>query len=117
MVLSPASPAMTSLRLSCLLCPRAVPTAAQEVTGFGTRRTQGLIFTVLLSLNNGQAFSPAPFQIFPRDYVQLSFSNPASFLNDFTVYGITWENSARGWIYGKGYILVRASIGRHSSFH
>lgn len=97
---------------SSFLLPRAVPTAAQVSDGFAAPRTEGLIHTVLLSLDNGQTFSPAPFQIFPRDFVQRAFSyntptRTDPYLIDRTVYGIAWENSARGWIYGNGFILVR----------
>lgn len=77
-------------------------------------RTQGAVYTVLMSMDGAKTFVAAPAATFPPGFVQASFKHDAgsALLEPRHVYGITWDNGNRGWMYGYGFILVRTDLTR-----
>lgn len=115
---TPLAPVLTgppSLSPPCRLRPDPVVATIGFITsGAATvasgNRTKGQVYTLLLSMDGGKTFNPAPAATLPDGFVQTSFAHTAAsaLLQPRHIYGITWDNAKHGWIYGNGFIIVRA---------
>jgi hypothetical protein len=72
-----------------------------------TARSAGTIYTLLTSVNGGRTFSAVPTASLPTGYLVTAQAqvSPIKLAADRSVYGITWDNSMHGWIFGFGYIM------------